>query len=183
MAAVLGGIAGRSLIVGQSKQVLLPLEALPLGDSRDAFCYGRFPVDVSVNTDDADTDRVVLPCMMSMLRLKRDFLTTIVIATQSDLVNVEVNPQRSNEKGLAWHDVSWKASSMGMSIRLPRGFDLTVRMHEKDFPQSLESGRILAQSRAQLAHRGRTRSSYTRHNWQNFSTLILQARMPSHQRS
>ncbi len=131
--AVLSGIATRSYIVEEGKPGLSPLDALPLGDMRHAFCYGRFPVEISLNTDQAETDRVVLSCTLSMLRGKRDFLTSIVIASQSELVSIKVAPRSEDERGLTWHDVSWKASSFGMIIRLPHGFDLTVRMQERDF--------------------------------------------------
>ena len=131
--AVLSGAANRSYIVEEGKPTLSPLEALPLGDMKNVFCYGRFPVEISLNTDQANTDRAVLPCTLSMLRGKRDFLTSIVIASQSDLVSIKVAPRSDDERGLTWHDVSWKASSFGMIIRLPHGFDLTVRMQEKDF--------------------------------------------------
>lgn len=132
-AAVLGGVASKSYILDQPKQSLQPLDALPLGDTKDTFCYGRFPVEVSLNTDDASTDRVILPCMLTMLRGKRDFLASFVIASQHDLVNVTVAPRQSNDRGLTWHDVSWKASAFGMIVRLPHNFDLTVRMQERDF--------------------------------------------------
>ena len=131
--AVLSGIASRSYIVEEGKSGLSPLEALPLGDMREVFCYGRFPVEISLNTDQADTHRMVLPCTLSMLRGKRDFLTSIVIASQSELVSVKVAPRSDDERGLTWHDVSWKASMFGMIVRLPHGFDLTVRMQERDF--------------------------------------------------
>ena len=131
--AVLSGQASRSYIVEKQQSSLSPLEALPLGDMRDVFCYGRFPVEVSLRTDQADTDRMVLPCTLSMLRGKRDFLTSIVVASQSELVSVKVAPRSENERGLTWHDVSWKASSLSMIVRLPHGFDLTISMQERDF--------------------------------------------------
>ena len=131
--AVLSGQTNRSYIVEQAQSSLSPLEALPIGDMKDVFCYGRFPVDVFLRTDQANTDRMTLPCTLSMLRGKRDFLTTIVIASQNELVNVKVAPRAEGELGLTWHDVSWKASAFGMVIRLPHGFDLTIRMQERDF--------------------------------------------------
>ncbi|KAK5134029.1 hypothetical protein LTR08_007034 [Meristemomyces frigidus] len=131
--AVLSGNASKSLVVTREVPVASPVEALPLGDSRDAFCYGRFAVEVSLNTDDADTDRVVLPCILTMLRGKHDYQTGISIASQNELVNIKVGPKASDAKGLTWHEVSWKASSNTMVIQLPRGFDLTVRMQERDF--------------------------------------------------
>ena len=132
-AAALGGMAGRSYMQDQSMAGLAPLDALPLSDSRDTFCYGRFLVDVSMSTDEANTDRVGLPCTLTMLRGKRDFLTTVVIASQNELVNVRIGPRQGNDRSLSWSDVTWKGQSSSIGLRLPHGFDLVVRMRESDF--------------------------------------------------
>ncbi|KAK0856256.1 hypothetical protein LTR03_001347 [Friedmanniomyces endolithicus] len=132
-ATVLSGAASRSPSMDTSTSMMAPLDALPLGDTRDTFCYGRFPVEVSLNTDEADTDRIVFKTMLTMLRSKRGFQPCIVIASQSELVSLHVGPRRSDERGLSWHDVSWKAGSASLTLHLPRGFDLTVRMQERDF--------------------------------------------------
>lgn len=133
VAAVLSANASRSLTVETANQSTSALEGMPLGDTQSHFYYGRMFVQVSVNTDDAATDRVTLPCMLTMLRGKNDYQTSIVISSQSELVNVSIGPRRSDGKGLTWHEVSWKARSEGLSIRLPRGFMLTVQFQERDF--------------------------------------------------
>lgn len=132
-AAVLGGIKGTSLPTGSPAPVIPPVEALPLGDTREFFNYARSLVSVALNTDEAETDRVTLPCMLTVLRGRRDYQPSIVIASQNDLINIKVGPKQPDSKNLTWHDVSWKASSCGMVIHLPRGFELSVRMHENDF--------------------------------------------------
>ncbi|KAK0308055.1 hypothetical protein LTR01_005388 [Friedmanniomyces endolithicus] len=131
--AVLSGAASRSPTADTSSISMAPLDALPLGDTRDVFCYGRFAVEVSLTTDEADTDRVVFKTMLTMLRSKRGFQPSIAIASQSELVSLSVSPRRGDERGLTWHDVSWKPGSESVVIHLPRGFDLTVRMQERDF--------------------------------------------------
>lgn len=132
-ATVLSGSVSKSLLAENIAPATVPLDALPIGDTRETFCYNRFTVDVSVNTDEADTDRVVLPCMLTILRGKRDYQTSFVVSSQSELVSIQVGPRQTSGKGLTWHEVSWKASSQSMVIHLPRGFDLTVRMQERDF--------------------------------------------------
>ncbi|KAK4627994.1 hypothetical protein CLAFUR0_04332 [Fulvia fulva] len=132
-AAVLSGNASNSVLVEETKRVPNAYDMLPLSDTKDAFCYGRFPVEVFVNTEEAETDRVVLDCMMTVLRGRRDYQTSIAIASQSELVNIKVAPSRNEKRGLTWSDVSWKASSCGMLLNLPRNFDLSVRMQERDF--------------------------------------------------
>lgn len=132
-AAILGGNAKSSILVDDGNQTVNPYDMLPLGDTHDFFCYGRFPVEVYLNTEEAETDRIVLPCMLTVLRGKTEYQTTIAIASQSELVNVKVLPRQADKRTLTWSDISWKASSAGMSIRLPRNFDLSVRMQERDF--------------------------------------------------
>ncbi|RMZ14656.1 hypothetical protein D0862_01964 [Hortaea werneckii] len=132
-AAVLSGNMATSLPTGSSAPAIPPVEALPLGDTRESFNYARSLVSVALNTDEAETDRVTLPCMLTVLRGRREYQPSIVIASQNDLINIKVGPKQPDSKNLTWHDVSWKASSCGMVIHLPRGFDLSVRMHENDF--------------------------------------------------
>lgn len=128
-----GGGAGQYLIKENTTSTITPLEAIPLGDTRDMFCYTRFLVEISINTDDAETDRVMLPCMLSILRSRREYQTRMTIASQSELINITVGPKYSKIKGLTWSNVSWKARSNAMIIHLPLSFDMTVRMQERDF--------------------------------------------------
>ncbi|KAK4504414.1 hypothetical protein PRZ48_005330 [Zasmidium cellare] len=132
-AAVLSGNARNSVLVEEATPVVDPYQMMPLSDTKDTFCYGRFPVEVFINTDESDTDRVVLPCIMTVLRGRRDYQTSLAIASQTNLVNISILPKQTDKRSLTWSDVSWKASAFGMSIRLPRGFDLSVRMQERDF--------------------------------------------------
>lgn len=132
-AAVLGGSASKSVLVQDARQAVDPYDMLPLGDGRDYFCYGRFAVDIFLNTDDAETDRVVLPCMLTVTRGRQDFQTSISIASQSELVNVKILPRQGERGDLTWTEVTWKATAFGMLIHLPRNLDLSVRMQERDF--------------------------------------------------
>ncbi|KAF2481230.1 hypothetical protein BDY17DRAFT_325934 [Neohortaea acidophila] len=123
-----------TIAIGGARQGRLePMQALPLGDTGEMHCYGRFPVEVAVSTDDPQTDRVPIPCMFTMLRHKQNFGNTIVVASQNELVNVLVGPWLEDRRGLTWYDVEWKTSSFGMTIRLPNNFTMTVRIHERDF--------------------------------------------------
>ncbi|KXS97118.1 hypothetical protein AC578_2908 [Pseudocercospora eumusae] len=131
--AVLGGNASKSVLLQDSKELPDPYDMLPLGDGRDYFCYGRFPVDVFLNTEDSETDRVVLPCVLTVIRGRQDFQTSISIASQSELVNVRILARHGERRNLTWSNVTWKAGACGMLIHLPRNFDLSVRMQERDF--------------------------------------------------
>lgn len=124
----------KALVMEDVRRETDPLEALPAGDTRATFFYNRMMVDVSVNTDEAETDRVVMPCILTMLRSKSQYQPTIIISSQIDLVNVCVSPGCGNQaRGPGWQDVSFKARSHGLYIRLPRGFSLNVEMQESDF--------------------------------------------------
>ncbi|KAF2224848.1 hypothetical protein BDZ85DRAFT_294704 [Elsinoe ampelina] len=144
-----------SLIQGQDTRVWLPYppfspdveyllgctagtnkagEVLPLGDTRDYFFYQRIFVIASLNTDDPRSDRVRLPCTLSMLRHRSHYRASVVIASQSDLINVLVGPELGSEKkGPNWHDVAWIAKSCTMSVNLPRGLALKVNIEEADY--------------------------------------------------
>ncbi|EGP92739.1 uncharacterized protein MYCGRDRAFT_88680 [Zymoseptoria tritici IPO323] len=132
-AAVLGGNTSTSMIVEDQKQGVNPYELLLLGDSRGAFCYGRFPVEVSIKTDEQETDRVVLACMLTVSRDRSDYQTSLSIASQTDLVSIRVLPEVQGKRTLTWSDVAFHSTSSSLNVRLPRGFDLTVRMQERDF--------------------------------------------------
>ncbi|KAI7113782.1 hypothetical protein KC337_g18020, partial [Hortaea werneckii] len=88
-AAVLSANKGTSLPTGSSAPAIPPVEALPLGDTREFFNYARSLVSVALNTDEAETDRVTLPCMLTVLRGRRDYQPSIVIASQNDLINIK----------------------------------------------------------------------------------------------
>lgn len=132
-AAVLGGNTSNSVLINErgSNRTVDPYELLQLGDSREFFCYGRFPVELYINTDEADTDRVLLPCILTVLRSRQDYQTSITIASQSVLVSMKIEPFRKGRRALTWSDVSWKPTADGLSIRLPRNFDAIVQMQNE----------------------------------------------------
>lgn len=134
VASLLRGSASQTLIVEDEHEEANPLDALPLGDTREAFCYSRMFVSASINTEEADTDRVVLPCILTMIRGRSDFQTSVVISSQADLVNLTIKPGEGGfGKGPTWSDVSWKSRMHGIYIRLPRGFTLNLEFQEPDF--------------------------------------------------
>jgi hypothetical protein len=134
VASLLRGSTSQALIAQDDYEEADPLEALPLGDTRDVFCYSRMFVSASINTEEVDTDRVILPCVLTMIRSKSSFQTSVVISSQADLVNLAIRPGDGGYgKGPTWHDVSWKSKEHGLYIRLPRGFTLNLAFQEPDF--------------------------------------------------
>ncbi|KAF2858991.1 hypothetical protein K470DRAFT_259274, partial [Piedraia hortae CBS 480.64] len=108
------------------------LDMLPLGDTRDSFCHGRYSVEAFVHTDDPKTDRVPFPCILSAIRGKREYQMGFTLASQNDAVNLRIGPYGAR-RGLTWKDVSWKAHAHSIIISLPQGFSLCIKMHESDF--------------------------------------------------
>ena len=134
VASLLRGSTSQALIAQDDHEEANPLDALPLGDTGDTFCYSRMFVSASINTEEADTDRVVLPCVLTMIRGRSEFQTSVVISSQADLVNLAIKPGDGGyNKGPTWHDVSWKSKEHGLYIRLPRGFTLNLVFAEPDF--------------------------------------------------
>jgi hypothetical protein len=133
-AAVLGGASNRRSLIMETQQSLTsPADALPLGDTSQYHYYHRSTVNLSLNTDDVSTDRVSVPCVLTVLRGQREYQNTVVIASQNELVYIKIAPRQSNSSPVAWQDVSWKASSLAITVALPRGIDATVRFYEHDF--------------------------------------------------
>ncbi|KAJ9636402.1 hypothetical protein H2199_008077 [Coniosporium tulheliwenetii] len=131
--AVLSGNATKSLTVGPTTRNINPVACMPLADTKTDFCYGRLFVQASLATEDQDSDRVSLPCVLSILRGRNDWALKVSICSQTTLVNVLV--QGNNDAGPTWDDVQWKTKTRGMYVRLPRGFTLSVDFSEKDFRQ------------------------------------------------
>ncbi|EON67248.1 hypothetical protein W97_06501 [Coniosporium apollinis CBS 100218] len=131
--AILSGNATKSLTVGSTTRNINPVACMPLADTKTDFCYGRLFVQASIATEDQDSDRVSLPCVLSILRGRNDWTLKVSICSQTTLVNVLV--QGSREAGPTWDDVQWKTKTRGMYVRLPRGFTLSVDFSEKDFRQ------------------------------------------------
>lgn len=118
-----------------STPTMEPAYLLPAGDSRSSFFYSRMFASASVNTDDPNTDRVNLPCILSIIRNVNHYQTTLVIASQNEQVNVIVSPEtdKSKHRGPSWGDLSWKNQACGMYIQLMHGFALNVSLDEHDF--------------------------------------------------
>ncbi|GAB7365095.1 hypothetical protein MBLNU230_g6186t1 [Neophaeotheca triangularis] len=133
-----GGAGG--LVVGSEGEGD-PLACLPVVETMETVCLGRYWVGVGVSVEGMETDRDVstLPCVLTLLRQRGEFQTSFVVASQTDLINVRVVPHaraatgKNKGKILTWHSVSWKAHAHSLLIRLARGFEITVLLQERDF--------------------------------------------------
>lgn len=131
---VLSGMLSSNLLADEKAHAQqTPTALMPLGDTKDDFCYGRMFVHVSISTDEAETDRVSMPCMLSILRARDDWRMKLIICSQSELVSVTVSPDPSVRP--SWKDVQWKTKSRGLYVAIPGGFTLSVEFAERDFRQ------------------------------------------------
>ena len=127
-------------LLGTSAPTIAPFHLLPIGDARGVFFYNRIFANACVNTEDAATDRVNLPCLLSIVRGSNDYQISMHIASQSELVNVVVNPEkdRTKQRGLSWDDVTWNANSNKLYVQLPHGFTLTLNLEERELRSLLK---------------------------------------------
>ncbi|OCK74669.1 hypothetical protein K432DRAFT_409670 [Lepidopterella palustris CBS 459.81] len=128
---ILSGHSPKSLLLDRPTEQLNPANCMPLGDTKADFCYSRMFVQVSLTTEEAETDRVTMPCVLSILRPRDAISVKVSICSLNELVNICV--QNDKNAGPTWEDVNWKVKSRGMYILLPRGFTLHVEFNEPDF--------------------------------------------------
>lgn len=131
VSAVLSGAASRSMLVDRSGDSPSMATMMPLGDTPRYFSYTTMFVDVCVSSAEDDNQQFAMPCALSILRDRSDWYVFAAINSQSELVNVMIQPDR--KKGPTWDDVEWQVRTNSMLVRLPRGFELDVMFQEADF--------------------------------------------------
>lgn len=128
---VLAGSKNKSMLVDNSRKVTETSEMMPMGDTNRYFNYGRMFVDVYLSSRDDDSQQYTFPCVMSIIRDRADWYVNAAIASQNELVNIMIQPDK--KKGPTWDDVEWQVKSFAMQVRLPRGFELDIQFKEADF--------------------------------------------------
>ncbi|KAI9888432.1 MAG: hypothetical protein M1814_006937 [Vezdaea aestivalis] len=129
--SVLSSTASKSLVLQAPRSDTAIRDTLPIGDTRKDFNYGRFFADVYLSDNSDTSSEFHLPCVLSVLRDRTDWQVKIVLASQSDLVNIRVNA--SADSGLSWEDVRWRARQFCLLIELQRNITLTVQLSQRDF--------------------------------------------------
>jgi hypothetical protein len=108
------------------------LETLPLGDTVETFCFGRVHVNaVLMEQGGHESQRLYLPCLLSIMRHQRQMDIMFVIASQNG--KVQLNLQGNNNVRPNWDDVRWRSDASCVDIRLPRGFVLVLQCSQPDF--------------------------------------------------
>lgn len=131
VSAILSGAATRSMVMDKASKASTITHMMPLGDSARYFAYGSMFVQVRVSSSEDDVQQFAMPCVLSVIRERADWYVYAAITSQSELVNVMIQPDR--KQGPTWDDVDWHVRSQSMRVKLPRGFELDVMFQEDDF--------------------------------------------------
>lgn len=129
--ALLRGSSGSALSAPQPVAAMPLLEALPLGDLPDLFCFSRYAVDVYLVEQGIETQQYHFPCFLTVTR--RPTQTSVDFCLSSQNASVQLRIQSNKKAGPTWDDVKWRAERCSMEIRLPRGFALVVQCGPHDF--------------------------------------------------
>ncbi|KAF2815907.1 uncharacterized protein BDZ99DRAFT_406306 [Mytilinidion resinicola] len=116
-----------------SAQAMHPASCMPLGDTKADFVYSRMFVTASLATEEAETDRVPMTCVLSVMRPHNDLSIKITVCSMTELVNITV--QNDPKARPTWEDVQWKVKTRGLYVTLPRGYTLSIELNEQDFRQ------------------------------------------------
>jgi hypothetical protein len=125
-----GGSGSLKLAAGPRHERLA--ELMPLGDTTKLFDYGRMFVDVSLTQDGNPSADIMMPCLVSIAREVGYWRLKLIIASQSDHLNISIQSRR--ELGPTWDDVIWRHRYNVLFVDLPvRGVKLHVQFQERDF--------------------------------------------------
>lgn len=131
VSTVLSGMVSRSMLVENNAKIPNISEIMPTKDTETHFSYARMFVEVFVSSGEDDSQQYAIPCMISITRDRTAWDVIATITSQSELVNIVIQSDR--KQGPTWADVSWHVRTCGMSVRLPRGFELDINFSQPDF--------------------------------------------------
>lgn len=103
---------------------------IPITDTERHFNFGRMFVDVILDHDKAER-RISMPCLLSVLRDRRERNITVVAASQDGQIHLVIQPEGG--VALSWRDAQWKTSDRCLDIHLPADFGVRIRFTDKDF--------------------------------------------------
>lgn len=130
--ALLWGSWSSSIAAQQGPLTGLPLlAALPLGDTTDLFCFGRYTVDLYLMEQGMEQQKFHFPCLLSVTRPPTQAALDFSLASQNGAVQLRI--QSNKKSGPTWSDVKWHAESCSLELKLPRGFVVVVKLRPQDF--------------------------------------------------
>ncbi|ROW11289.1 hypothetical protein VMCG_01007 [Cytospora schulzeri] len=128
---LLWGSRGGALSQQRSVTGMPLLAALPLGDTAEMFCFGRYFVNGILMEQGAESQPLHFPCFISITRFTKQSTLDFCIASQNGSVQFRI--QNNKTVGPTWEDVKWRAERSALEIKLPRGFVLVVKCRPQDF--------------------------------------------------
>ncbi|KAL8810545.1 MAG: hypothetical protein Q9200_002491 [Gallowayella weberi] len=103
---------------------------MPISDTERHFNYGRMFVDCFLNQGKRES-RIRIPCLLSVLRDRRDRDITLIVASQDGQVNLVIQPEMN--RTLSWRDIHWKIQYHYIEVDLRADFELHIQFQERDF--------------------------------------------------
>ncbi|KAL8719132.1 MAG: hypothetical protein Q9225_003821 [Loekoesia sp. 1 TL-2023] len=103
---------------------------MPITDTERHFNYGRMFVDVILNQGEAG-HQIIMPCLLSVLRDRKERDITMVVASQDGQVHLVIQP--GPNVALSWQHVRWKTQHRYIEIDLRADFGVRVQFTDKDF--------------------------------------------------
>ncbi|KAE9991597.1 hypothetical protein EG327_011365 [Venturia inaequalis] len=130
---ILSGNMGRSLTEAGNIQHFSPLSVMAVGETRNDFSYTSMFVKATLGTNDENSERIALPCLLSVMRERNDWHQKVAICTQKEIVTLCIQGDR--RRGPSWKDVKWNEQTFGLLIQLPHGYSLALQLSEIEFKQ------------------------------------------------
>ncbi|KAI4115972.1 MAG: hypothetical protein LQ345_003527 [Seirophora villosa] len=103
---------------------------MPIKDTERHFNYGRMFVEVILDNGKT-ANAITLPCLLSILRDKKDREITLAVASQDGQVHLIIQPEESN--ALSWRDAHWDTKHRCIRLDLQADFQLQIQLTERDF--------------------------------------------------
>lgn len=129
--ALLWGSWGSSIVASQPLTRQPLLATLPLGDTTDLFCFGRYVVDMYLMEQGMEDQKFYFPCFLSVIRSPTQTSLDFCLASQNGSVQLRV--QTNKKGGPTWNDVKWRPENSTLEVKLPRGFIVIVKCKPQDF--------------------------------------------------
>ncbi|MCJ1272843.1 hypothetical protein MMC21_000632 [Puttea exsequens] len=108
-----------------------PFFPMPIGDLSRQFNFGRMFSEASFEVHEGDKETSRIPCVLSVLRERKDWGLTAAIASPDGQLSLVIQP--AGRRGLTWREIIWKIADRALEIRMFEGFDIRLEFSEKDF--------------------------------------------------
>ncbi|KAJ4860801.1 hypothetical protein T069G_05789 [Trichoderma breve] len=133
MVALLTGNWGGGLTAMQHPMTYLELlDAFPVGDTAETFCYGRLPTEVYLMEQGRENKQLRFVCMLSLVRPTKQNGLIFVVSSQDGNIQLPIQ-DRTSAGGPCWEDIRWRPETSSFDLRLPRGFKLSVQLTQSDY--------------------------------------------------